>query len=612
MKTLLTLLALTWFLLCASPAHAWWNSDWTMRKKITIDATDTGVPLKDPIGTTAVLVRLHDGTFQFGAAKEDGSDIRFVAADDKTMLKHHVERFDALLYEAFVWVQVPEVKPGAQTEFWLYYGNTGANAERADDPKGTYDADTVLVYHFSENNAPPADSSPAGINAETSGASVNGALIGGGLLMTGQSPVTIPAAPQLAWTAGGSITWSAWIKPTTLASNAVIFSRREEERAFVVGVDNGVPFVEIITAAGSQRSATGAPLALNAWRHLAVVIDGAQTTLLLDGEPYSTLATGLPALNSSSSIGKDTAPDAAPGFVGELDELQIAKTARPAGLLKLAAISQSTSGNAGKLLAISDDETGHGGGENELVKHISLITDISKSLTVDGWVVIVLCLILALVGWWITVVKFIYLNKIKKATDAFLGQWKKLSTDLTVLDHGDAASIRSMGGMAGAKVQRVMGDSPLYHIYQIGSEEIQNRLASAKENFTGLSGRSMQAIRATLDGGLIRETQRLNGNLVFLTIGIAGGPYLGLLGTVIGVMITFAVIAKSGEVEVNSIAPGIAGALLATVAGLAVAIPALFAYSYISSRIKDAVSEMHIFIDEFVAKIAEFYSSPKE
>ena len=119
-------------------------------------------------------------------------------------------------------------------------------------------------------------------------------------------------------------------------------------------------------------------------------------------------------------------------------------------------------------------------------------------------------------------------------------------------------------------------------------------------------------MRATLHSGLVKETQNLNSNLVFLTIGIAGGPYLGLLGTVIGVMITFAVIAKSGQVEVNSIAPGIAGALLATVAGLAVAIPALFAYSYISSRIKDAISDMEIFIDEFVARIAEVYPDAYE
>ncbi|HEY2573514.1 MAG TPA: MotA/TolQ/ExbB proton channel family protein, partial [Verrucomicrobiaceae bacterium] len=163
--------------------------------------------------------------------------------------------------------------------------------------------------------------------------------------------------------------------------------------------------------------------------------------------------------------------------------------------------------------------------------------------------------------------------------------------------------------------QKLMRHSPLYHIYHLGSEEVQKRLQnvrqislSGSQKFTtGLSGRSIQAIKAALHGGLVREVQKLNGKLVFLTIGIAGGPYLGLLGTVIGVMITFAVIAKSGQVEVNSIAPGIAGALLATVAGLAVAIPALFAYSYLSTRIKDVVSSIETFIDEFIAKMAEHH-----
>ncbi len=99
----------------------------------------------------------------------------------------------------------------------------------------------------------------------------------------------------------------------------------------------------------------------------------------------------------------------------------------------------------------------------------------------------------------------------------------------------------------------------------------------------------------------------MNGGLIFLTISIAGGPYVGLLGTVVGVMITFAIISKTGEVEVASIAPGIASALLATVFGLLVAIPALFVYSYLSSRIKDLLASMQIFIDEFIAKMAEIY-----
>ena len=141
-----------------------------------------------------------------------------------------------------------------------------------------------------------------------------------------------------------------------------------------------------------------------------------------------------------------------------------------------------------------------------------------------------------------------------------------------------------------ASCRRSCNPSPLYHLYQLGSEEIHQRVTSAKHGFKGLSGRSITAIKATLDGGLTREVQRLNSLLVFLTIGIAGGPYLGLFGTVIGVMITFAVIAQSGEVDINSIAPGIAGALLATVAGLAVAIPALFGYSYLASKIKDAIA----------------------
>jgi biopolymer transport protein ExbB len=124
--------------------------------------------------------------------------------------------------------------------------------------------------------------------------------------------------------------------------------------------------------------------------------------------------------------------------------------------------------------------------------------------------------------------------------------------------------------------------------------------------------RSIQAIRASLDAGLVRERQRLNKGLVILTTSIAGGPYVGLLGTVVGVMITFAIIAKSGEVDVNSIAPGIASALLATTVGLFVAIPALFMYSVLSSRIKDVISSMQVFIDEFVTKMAEAYPPPGE
>ena len=96
---------------------------------------------------------------------------------------------------------------------------------------------------------------------------------------------------------------------------------------------------------------------------------------------------------------------------------------------------------------------------------------------------------------------------------------------------------------------------------------------------------------------------------MLLTIAISGGPFLGLLGTVVGVMITFASIAAAGDVNINAIAPGIAAALLATVAGLAVAIPSLFGYNYLITQIKAIAADMQAFSDEFICRMAETHNA---
>jgi biopolymer transport protein ExbB len=158
----------------------------------------------------------------------------------------------------------------------------------------------------------------------------------------------------------------------------------------------------------------------------------------------------------------------------------------------------------------------------------------------------------------------------------------------------------------------MMRASSLYRIYHIGAAEISHRFASSGMRAPVLSATSIAAIRAALDSGYVKETQRLNRLMVVLTIAISGGPFLGLLGTVVGVMITFAAIAASGDVNVNAIAPGIAAALVATVAGLVVAIPALFGYNYLITRIKDLTTEMHVFIDELVTRLAEAYPPMSE
>jgi len=175
--TLVTLFTLG----CGSAEAKWWNGEWSIRKRITLDLGAQAAGIKEPLGSAAVLIRLHDGNFQFSAAKEDGSDIRLIAADDKTPMAFHIERYDPLLAEAFVWVNVPNLQPGAQITFWLYYGNSGGKATRVDDSKGTYDSDTVLVYHFAEHGQPASDSSGSGNNSQNTGTAVDGSLIDGGI-----------------------------------------------------------------------------------------------------------------------------------------------------------------------------------------------------------------------------------------------------------------------------------------------------------------------------------------------------------------------------------------------------------------------------------------------
>ncbi len=285
----------------------WWDNQWTLRKTITIDTSDKGVPIGDAVGGAAVLIRLHDGDFDFASAREDGSDLRFVAEDGKTVLKHHIEKWDTLLNEGYVWVRVPEIKPSASSTLWLYYGNQG-DAKNAEDAKGTYDAETALVYHFADAAAVAMDSSASGLALQNATPPVAGSLAAGGQRLVGQAGATIPEGPATEWAAGSALTWSAWLKPAALAPNAVVFSRRDGANAFVIGLDNGVPYVEV----NGKRSSGGAAVSAGVWHHLAVVAKEGTISVILDGAPYGTLAAALPELKGASLIGKDGAPEQRP------------------------------------------------------------------------------------------------------------------------------------------------------------------------------------------------------------------------------------------------------------------------------------------------------------
>lgn len=582
----------------ADAEATWWNTAWTQRQTLTLDPA--AAPLTEDSGPVTVLVRLSDANFPFASVREDGSDLRVVAADGKTQLAYQIESWDSLLNEAYVWVKLPGAKPSSKEIFHLYSGNPTPDAA----PKATdaFDADTALVWHFAGRGAAPTDTTGNNNNAAAPATTAEGSLIGNGLRLLA-IPVVLPESPSLEWKENQLLTISTWIKPAALQDNAVVISRGEGAQSLQILLNQGVPTLKL----GAKISAAASTIPPNVWSHIALVADGKVLRLFLNGELYTTLDGELPALTSPISLGAVQS-----GYSGELDEFSISKVARSGAWIKLAAVNQGASDAAQRVLALGSVEGGGEGEQSHLMQHLSLFGDIANNMMFDGWIAIGVCLIMIVVGWTVAVKKFLYLNSIEKGTKVFLSQWKSLSTDLTALDPGDQSNISSLGGQVAESEQALIGKSPLYHIYQIGSEEIRHRLDKDGSRVQGLSGRSIQAIRASLDAGLVHESHRLSDGLVYLTISIAGGPYVGLLGTVVGVMITFAIIAKSGEVNVNSIAPGIASALLATVVGLVVAIPALFIYSYLNGRIKNSLGLMQVFIDEFVAKMAEFYRPAQE
>ncbi|MEI6322087.1 MAG: DUF2341 domain-containing protein [bacterium] len=581
-------------------ARTWWNDAWRSRTKITLDTTDNGVPVTDAIGTATVLLRLHDGNFNFNSAKEDGSDLRFVTADDKTLLASQIEKFDPVMNEGFVWIKIPDLKPGATTDIYLYSAHDekkkGAKGDKTDLPKSAYDSDTMSVYHFNEHGTPPGDSSGEGNGAETPGIPVEGAIIGGGVKIDPKKPISIQAKPTGAILEAAPYTWMTWVKPTALTPNSAIYSRKDGANALRIGLDNGVPFLEISSAAGTQRTTPVAPLAAGTWKHLAVVSDGTRTTLFVDGAAVANLPVALPSINSQAFIGGEG--DGRPGFSGEIDEMEISKSARTPGFIKLAALGQGQQ-NA-KFLVLGKEEPA----AVSFLDNLGIFGFLIRSVTVDAWVVIGILGIMSAISWIVMIAKFNYIKGLSRGSKEFVNQWHHLAGSITELDTDDPETIASLGGRADPAHIRFIHASPIYRVYHLGCDEIRKR----RGHGGGLSHESIEAIKSSVEAQITRESVKLNSSMVLLTICIAGGPYVGLLGTIIGVMITFGEIAMMGEVDINAIAPGIAAALLATVCGLIVAIPALFGYNYLSMQVKEITTDLHLFIDEFITKIAEYYS----
>ncbi|MCG2842503.1 DUF2341 domain-containing protein, partial [Sandaracinobacter sp. RS1-74] len=485
----------------------------------------------------------------------------FVAGDDRTPLKFHIEKWAPAEEQALVWVDVQGLQPGQASAIYAYYGNK--DAASGQDVAGSFAPEYRLVYHF-ENAGAPRDATANGAHA-TGGEGRNaGGLIGQSLALDGTAPVSVPASAF----AQGPLSVSFWVKP---GSDGTLFNLPGS-----VGLrsQGGQLFVE----QGGERSA-GAALAGGSWAHVALVNDGAKSVLFLNGQPAGEVAGALGTPTGPALLGE--------GFTGEMDEFRVAGAALPAAAFQLAAASEGQSPRLA--LAGTAEQVQTGGGHD----YMGILF---KALTFDAWVVIIILAIMLAIAIWIMITKGLTISRVRGANEAFLDAYARQSRRSG--DHDGLPAFDPGAAAAG---------STLNSLYQVGRRELSERLQEGKATGSrfAIRSQSIAAIRSALDATKTREAQKLNSKMVLLTIAISGGPFIGLLGTVLGVMITFAAVAAAGEVNINAIAPGIAAALLATVAGLAVAIPALFGYNYLLSRVEEITTDNEIFADELEKRIAE-------
>ena len=116
----------------------------------------------------------------------------------------------------------------------------------------------------------------------------------------------------------------------------------------------------------------------------------------------------------------------------------------------------------------------------------------------------------------------------------------------------------------------------------------------------GLSGQGLERLRQTLHARLAVETGELETGLPFLATTASASPFIGLLGTVWGIIQSFHAVGQGGSASLVVVGPGISEALVATAAGLAAAIPAVIAYNYFLNRLHRMESDLQGFIEELL------------
>lgn len=209
-------------------------------------------------------------------------------------------------------------------------------------------------------------------------------------------------------------------------------------------------------------------------------------------------------------------------------------------------------------------------------------------------VVLLILLAFSVASWGIILHKLWYLGRVKKQTAAFREVFRR-STKFSEVQ----------------AVCRTLEQSPLVGVFQAGYAELNTQLKQAAQDMSspaGGAGRPTLKSLPAVDRALLRaaavEVSKLERRLPVLATTASITPFIGLFGTVWGIMTSFQRIASVGSTSLGVVAPGIAEALIATAAGLFAAIPAVYFYNHFVAAVKELTAAMDDFALEFL-NIAE-------
>lgn len=219
-----------------------------------------------------------------------------------------------------------------------------------------------------------------------------------------------------------------------------------------------------------------------------------------------------------------------------------------------------------------------------------------------GKLIIVFLFVGSIFSWSVMWAKFSQLRAARRATLAFLKAFRSSADPLEAY-----LSARPSGESPQAIIYLAGAKELCFHL--TGSSTIDSTLSARVASARPIGETSMNSVRSAMERAVGEESLRLESNLILLATAVSGAPFLGLLGTVWGVMDAFSGIAQAGQASLAAMAPGVSGSLITTVVGLLVAIPAMFGYNYLTTWIRALVLEMENFGAECAAVFEHRFTS---